>query len=82
MVLSVQEVREVLGSQLRERRTALRLSQTELANHLGVSQTTITRWERGAREIEHPIILHRAMRDLERELAQPCTDSTRALDTA
>lgn len=31
---------------------------------LGVSQTTITRWERGAANIEHPLILEGALRDL------------------
>jgi transcriptional regulator with XRE-family HTH domain len=55
------------GTDLRGRRHALGLSQVELAQRLGVSQTTITRWERGV-PILHPVILNRALRDLEREV--------------
>jgi transcriptional regulator with XRE-family HTH domain len=54
------------GTELRARRQALGLSQVELAGRFGVSQTTITRWERGV-PILHPVILDRAIRDLERE---------------
>jgi transcriptional regulator with XRE-family HTH domain len=36
-----------LGERLRTRRTQLRLSQSEVADELGVHQGTIAKWERG-----------------------------------
>ncbi|MDB5057209.1 MAG: CRISPR-associated protein Cse2 family [Chloroflexi bacterium] len=52
------------GEELRAWRERLGLSQEGLAQSLGVSQTTITRWERNAANIEHPLILEGALRDL------------------
>jgi transcriptional regulator with XRE-family HTH domain len=36
------------------RRRALGISQDELAKRLGVATTTVARWERGERPIQHP----------------------------
>jgi DNA-binding transcriptional regulator YiaG len=41
---------ERLGAQLVQRRTALGLTQKELAKRLGVDPGTLARWERGERE--------------------------------
>jgi transcriptional regulator with XRE-family HTH domain len=49
------------GEELRRRRDALGMSQEQLADALGVYQTTITRWETGGREIRHPRILALAL---------------------
>lgn len=38
-----------IGSQIRIRRTALGLNQTETAERIGVDQSTIAKWERGTR---------------------------------
>lgn len=51
---------------LRRRRMRLGLSQSALAEHLGVRPSTIFRWERGDRRC--PSHIDRAMRDLELEL--------------
>lgn len=53
------------GEELRARREKLGMSQAKLAIQLGVSQTTITRWETEARNIEHATILERAMERVE-----------------
>ena len=60
---------EIRGADLRELRESLGLSQRQLGEKLGVSPNTIARQERGERAIEHPLLLHRALRDLRRELA-------------
>ena len=39
---------------LRRRREALRLSQAELGQALGVARNTVARWERGELEIRYP----------------------------
>lgn len=36
------------GREIKTRRKALKLGQVELAEHLGVSQATVSRWESGA----------------------------------
>lgn len=55
------------GAHLRRRRQALGLSQTALAERLGVPQATISRWETGGHAIDQPEILDLAIRALETE---------------
>lgn len=55
------------GAELRERRQKLGLSQTDLALRWQVIQATISNWETGKHEIQHPEILEDAMRHLESE---------------
>ena len=47
----------------------LRISKAELAILLGVPRVTVTGWENGYHGIRHWRILERALRDIERELA-------------
>jgi transcriptional regulator with XRE-family HTH domain len=51
--------------ELRERRRRLGLSQRELAEHLEVTHETISRWERGALNIQAPRMLRLALFALE-----------------
>lgn len=53
------------GKELRQRRLALGLSNQMLGKHLGVAANTINRWELGLLPIGQPVLLARAMRDLE-----------------
>lgn len=55
------------GADLRRRRQALGLSQTALAERLGVPQATISRWETGGHGIDQPTVLDLAIRALETE---------------
>jgi transcriptional regulator with XRE-family HTH domain len=43
--------------ELQRLRLRLDLTQTELANHLGVARNTVTRWETGARKIAPPVAI-------------------------
>jgi transcriptional regulator with XRE-family HTH domain len=43
----ITKLRPLAGRKLRERREAINLSQAELAEELGVSRSTINRWEQG-----------------------------------
>lgn len=52
------------GDELRTWRERLGMTQVALAQSLGVTQATIGRWETEARNIEHPLILEGALRDL------------------
>jgi DNA-binding transcriptional regulator YiaG len=56
----------VPATEFRAWRERLGLSQEALAHELGVTSTTVYRWEHGDREIQ-PMV-RRAMRDVEREL--------------
>lgn len=56
----------VTGADLYQWRTERGLSQERLARALGLPQGTISRWETGARPIEHPVMLALALRSLER----------------
>lgn len=60
------------GEELRRRRTALGLTQMELARRLGTSQQTVHKWESGSTRIQHAPMMHLALRYLEvaRELAE------------
>lgn len=57
------------GTELRERRKKLGLSQAALAAYWGVIQATISNWETGRHEIQHPRILNDALCHLERTKA-------------
>lgn len=54
-------LRAMDGETLRRQRKALGYSQAELGVVLGVPQNTISRWERGATRIQHPMILALAL---------------------
>lgn len=64
------------GANLRIRRRALGLTQTELAARLGVQQRTVSEWETGAVSIQHARMLFRALNDVADELAAE-TDADR-----
>lgn len=53
------------GSELRERRKKLGMSQASLAEHWNVIQATISNWENEKHEIQHPEILDDALKYLE-----------------
>lgn len=57
-------------SELASRRRSLGLSQDELAKRLGVTTSTLARWERGELTIGHPDMLRWALRAIEDDLAQ------------
>lgn len=57
------------GEELRRRRRALGLNQTELGELLGLTQNTISRWEKGAAVIGHPKLLAWALTGIEHEVA-------------
>ena len=45
----------MIGKEFKRKRSALGLTQVQLANQLGVSVTTVARWERGERTISEPV---------------------------
>lgn len=51
-------------TELTAAREALGLSQNRLAEELGVSQSTLSRWEAGRMPIEHPRLLRLALERL------------------
>jgi transcriptional regulator with XRE-family HTH domain len=53
------------GTDLRARRQAMSLSQTQLGGQLGIPSNTIARWERGEMVIQQPYILELALERLE-----------------
>jgi DNA-binding transcriptional regulator YiaG len=53
--------------ELRERRLRLALSQRELAARLDVTTETVSRWERGALNVQAPSMLRLALDALEHE---------------
>jgi len=57
--------KKIDGIWVRNRRHALGLTQRELAYRLGVHVVTVTRWERGARDISLPGVLSAAMDAIE-----------------
>ena len=48
-------------------RLNMSMTQEEIARALGVSQFTISRWECGAHDVEHPTMLRRALRQIARD---------------
>lgn len=54
------------GDELRDRREKLGMSQTRLAQLLGTTQNTISRWELGEMQIEKSEMLDLALQALER----------------
>ena len=64
------------GTELRERRVALGLTQQGLADKLQVSRNTVARWERD--EMAMPGFLHLAIESIEREAAKRAANNTRA----
>lgn len=54
------------GTELRNKRTELELSQTALAELLGVRQATVSGWETEAKAISHVVEL--AMMEIERRV--------------
>lgn len=54
------------GSELRQFREKLKLTQEQLAKKLNVATNTIARWERGERKI--PEFLELALKTVEREI--------------
>lgn len=70
------------ATELRRRRRQLGLTQAELASALSVPQQTISRWETGAIEIQHPLILHMALNWLADDLARLRTPEARAAHLA
>ena len=54
-------------NQLRRRRLALGLSQTQLARRINVTKNSVARWERGELTIERPDQLDLALAGLEAE---------------
>ena len=55
---------------LAAKRADLGLSQQAIADHLGVKLRTWQSWEYGERPPQYPKMLVRAIRDLEREIAE------------
>lgn len=55
------------GAELREKRRALRLTQQQLAEALGVEKNTVARWERGELRPQSPRMLRLALIGLEQE---------------
>jgi transcriptional regulator with XRE-family HTH domain len=53
------------AEELRRRREALGLNQTELAARLGLPRNTVWRWESGKFRIVWPVMLERAIRGIE-----------------
>lgn len=49
-------LRQEVGIGIREARTAAKLSQTELADRLGVALKTVSRWERGHQEFKTTLL--------------------------
>ena len=58
-----------MPAQLRARREALGLSQTDLGRALGIPRNTMARWERGELEMRHPELVDFALDHLAAQLA-------------
>jgi predicted ATPase/DNA-binding CsgD family transcriptional regulator/transcriptional regulator with XRE-family HTH domain len=58
-------------NELRQRRQALHLSQSDLGRLLGVSRNSVARWERGELPIRHPELVLLALDRLEQDARSP-----------
>jgi transcriptional regulator with XRE-family HTH domain len=54
------------GAELRRRREALGLTQTQLGERIGIRQPSISAWEQGHKPIGNPLMLALALWALER----------------
>ncbi len=61
-------VAEMIGKELKEKRTELDFTQEHLAIELGVTANTVARWERD--EMKIPPFLHLALKTVERNLEE------------
>lgn len=61
------------GSELREKRKQLKLTQEQLAGELKVTANTVARWERS--EMAIPPFLELAIKTIEREKEKQTTES-------
>ncbi|WP_344801329.1 ATP-binding protein [Microlunatus ginsengisoli] len=68
--------------ELRDRRHQLGLTQSALAAALGVTVTTIARWERGERAISTPLLVRLALDHLETQPVMPAVERIPAPDVA
>lgn len=66
----VKRLQRMSGRELRKEREDLKLSQTELARHLGVSLHTIHRYETGKVDITGVPMIFMAMAELRRQLEE------------
>lgn len=62
---------QVRATELVRRRLALGLTQTQLADAIGVSRRTIARWEALEETIPRPYQVDLALRELEKEAPKP-----------
>ena len=67
------DIAPITAEGLKASREALGLTQNQLGNAIGVHGNTIARWERGLLQIDKPILVARAVRDLEQRTGQRAT---------
>lgn len=60
------------GSELKQRRKRLGLTQTDLAKHWNVTQANLSLWENDKIRIQHPEILNDALKYLESKNVTKC----------
>jgi len=58
------ELQKAASDRLREVRSTLNMTQTEIGGLLGVPWNTVARWERGTITIRHPKMLTHALNDI------------------
>jgi transcriptional regulator with XRE-family HTH domain len=63
----------ITSEELREERRRLGMTQAQLADHLGVSRVTVTRWEGGV-TIDQPRMLILALESIRRRMRRSSTD--------
>lgn len=65
------------GEELKARRQALGYSQDKLAKKLGVTTSTLARWEQGVLNIGNPDMLNLALNSIETQESQSKTAKTK-----